>query len=54
MADQCTCCGGAGYVPDIVGDTRPCSRCRTEEFNAWAAARYPHPRNIDDMEGDRG
>lgn len=38
---MCGCCHGRRSVPDIDGNPRPCSRCRSEEFNRWSAARYP-------------
>ena len=38
---MCTCCNGRGTVPDIVGELRPCSRCRADAFNLWSADRAP-------------
>lgn len=39
----CRCCDGRGQVEAADGELRPCSRCRTAAFNAWADARRPKP-----------
>lgn len=32
----CKCCGGKGYVDDVMGEPRPCSRCSDpSEFSRW-------------------
>lgn len=32
----CNCCGGTGTVNDIVGNSRPCSRCSLPTvFEDW-------------------
>lgn len=41
MIRKCQCCDGTGEVRDIDDRPRPCSRCRVEEFHAWADARRP-------------
>lgn len=35
----CLACDRSGVVPDIDGKDRPCSRCRADDFNAWAEER---------------
>lgn len=37
----CTACGGTGTVPDIYSQPRPCSRCNSDAFSRWYAARAP-------------
>ena len=39
MSGQCNCCGGRGSVLDILGEPRPCSRCRVDDFHRWYEAR---------------
>lgn len=36
---SCHCCDDSGIVTAITGEDRPCSRCRTNEFHAWACQR---------------
>lgn len=35
---HCMACEGKGEVPSIMGELRPCSRCRPGEFADWYAA----------------
>lgn len=35
----CTACNDKGVVPDAEGNSRPCSRCRTDEFSKWYSDR---------------
>lgn len=42
---RCKCCGGKGVVMSMLNETRPCSRCRSDEFSAWSDRR----RKIDDL-----
>lgn len=36
---KCHCCNGLRYVPSILGEMRPCSRCQPGGFSAWALDR---------------
>lgn len=36
---KCLCCDGAGRVPSILGELRPCSRCQPGGFAGWALDR---------------
>lgn len=43
MSERCTACSGTGQVLSITREWRPCSRCRAQDFHAWAEARRPAP-----------
>lgn len=36
---RCDACEDRGTVQSIMGETRPCSRCRVDAFEAWLRSR---------------
>lgn len=45
MSERCECCNGKGIVLSMLGEPRPCSRCRADDFSDWSDRR----RRIEDL-----